>query len=152
MSLLELLCALSILGVLCFAGMHFGRLHTERSALYVSKAQIEHALSYARNLTTIRHERLRLTVEVEGQICGLTLHTIPNGRPLRHWSWSVQGLRLSWSGLGKNQNGPEFYPEPYVWNSNGQFHLCNSAGRCGVLLVSKLGRVRLLMPAKQDDV
>lgn len=148
-SLLEMLCVLSMLGVLCLAGMHASRLYTEHTILYVSKTHIEHAVAYARNQSALRKERLHLALESQNTSLGLSLRRVVDGAILRHWSWPGGGLRLAWAGLGA-KDGPDFYPEPYVWNSNGQYRLCDHAKHCDILLISKLGRIRTLKQAKPD--
>lgn len=151
MSLLELLCVLGVIGLLCFGGMHLGLVYTERSAMYTSQSHIEHAVIYARNECMLRGERLHLAVETGNNTIALVLRTASKMHVLRHWSWPAQSLRLGWQGLN-GQNGPDFFPKPYVWNSNGQYRLCNRAGTCRILLLSKLGRIRTITPSKPDDV
>lgn len=150
MSLLEMLCVLSILSVLYCVSITLANRYKQGAIVITSQAYIEEALAFARNAAAVRGERLRLTLVLEPKTIALRLYNLLNGSLLREWSWPRQNLTISWAGLG-NLNGPQFHTKPYVWNSNGRYRLCTETGPCFTLLLSKQGRVRKLKTVMPDD-
>lgn len=148
-SLIELLVALVILGIIsCYAMSSMSLLH-RKNALQKTADEIKQAIYFAKTEAVINAHTVTLTplLEQGNWSLGMRLfidnnlhHYIKDSPFIRVWSWNHKAIRISWHGF-ESEHYLRFSPDLLERTANGYFIIQDDLNNSVKIVLNRLARV-----------
>lgn len=149
-TLLELLICLSIMAIIGFFSLSSWRCFQESNEIRIRESSIKEAILYAKQQSFILKKKLVLAGLHNGDwSTGLILfidkgdhHYVSSEQLIRQWQWSSTLVHVHWKGFYSKEYllfAPDFRQSAL----NGQFEISGEEGGSVILVVNRLGRVRV---------
>lgn len=148
-TLLELLTALIVFGILCGFGLTYLSASQSKNQLQVVADEIKQAIHYAKIEALVNAHTVTLSPRTQNNDWsdGMLLfvdnqlhHNEPETKLIREWKWRASAVHVHWHGF-ESSHYLRFSPNLMSRGCNGYFIIENNQSKRIKLVVNRLGRV-----------